>query len=108
MADRVDDAAVDDRVGALLGAAREAMVNAAKHSGAELVSVYAEVQDGQVDLWITDQGVGFDPDAVAGAGIGIRGSIVDRMERHGGSAEISSGAEGTEVHLSLPLREVAR
>nr|MDJ0925951.1 PspC domain-containing protein [Acidimicrobiia bacterium] len=104
----VGDRAVDDPIGALLGAAREAMVNAAKHSMAELVSVYAEVQDGRVDVWITDQGVGFDPDAVAGAGVGISGSIVDRMERKGGTAAISSGADGTEVHLSLPVREVAR
>jgi signal transduction histidine kinase len=104
----VGDAAVDEHVEALVGAAREAMVNAAKHSGTDLVTVYAEVAEGRVDVWITDHGVGFRPDAVDGGGVGISGSIVHRMERHGGTAAISSGAEGTEVHLSLSLREVAQ
>ncbi|MGI9609731.1 MAG: ATP-binding protein, partial [Acidimicrobiia bacterium] len=63
---------------------------------------------GRVDVWITDQGIGFDPLAANGGGAGISGSIIDRMERHGGNAAISSGSEGTEVHLSLSLREVAR
>jgi signal transduction histidine kinase/phage shock protein PspC (stress-responsive transcriptional regulator) len=104
----VGDAAVDEHVTALLGAAREAMVNAAKHSGSDLVTVYAEVGDGRVDVWITDLGEGFDPDAINGAGVGISGSIADRMRRHGGSATISSGPEGTEVHLSLILSEATR
>ena len=102
----VGDIAVDSDVEALVGAAREAMVNAAKHSGADLISVYAEVEPSAVDVWVSDQGRGFDPAASPGTGVGIRMSIRDRVERRGGSvAIVSSPEEGTEVHLHLPLRE---
>jgi signal transduction histidine kinase len=34
---------------------------------------------------------------------GVRGSIVGRMERHGGTAEIrSEPGDGTEVRLTMP------
>jgi len=104
----VGTAAVDDDVEALIGATREAMVNAAKHSGADVVSVYIEADADSIDAWIADQGRGFDPAARTGNGVGIAGSIVGRMERHGGRATIESNSEdGTEVHLSLPRRAVA-
>jgi len=104
----VGDAVVDAHVEALVGAAREAMVNAARHSATDTITVYAEVASGAIDVWITDMGVGFDPGSVSGNGVGISGSIIDRMERHGGKATIASGPDGTEVHLSLGLREPAR
>ena len=104
----VGNAAVDEDVEALIGAIREAMVNAAKHSGADIVSVYIEAGDDSIEAWIADQGRGFDPGAANGNGAGISGSIIGRMERHGGHASIESSAEdGTEVHLSLPRKEVA-
>ncbi len=98
----VGTASIDGRVEALLGAAREAMTNAAKHSDAEVVTVYAEVEPSAIDVWVTDQGKGFDVSASLSNGAGISGSIVGRMERHGGSAALTSTAEGTEVHLRLP------
>ena len=88
----------------IVDAAREAMTNAAKHSGVALVDVYAEARGRGVEVFVRDRGVGFDPAAVAEDRLGVRGSIVDRMRRHGGSAEIVSSPEsGTEVRLSLPL-----
>ena len=102
----VGDIAVNADVEALVAAAREAMVNAAKHSGADVISVYAEVDTDAVDVWISDQGRGFDPEAAPGSGVGIRMSIRDRVERRGGTVSIdSSPDEGTEVHLYLPVRE---
>jgi signal transduction histidine kinase len=102
----VGTAPVDDHVEALVGATREAMVNAAKHSGADIVSVYVEADADSIEAWITDQGRGFTPDSPTGDGVGISGSIVGRMERHGGRARIASSAEdGTEVHLSMPRSE---
>jgi signal transduction histidine kinase len=100
----VGDAPADDVVSALVGAAREAMVNASKHSGSARVDVYAEAGPEQVEVDVRDRGSGFDLDAVALDRRGIRGSIVDRMARHGGRAEITSRpGEGTEVRLWASL-----
>lgn len=107
----VGDAALDtaalsadeDRVTALLGAMREAVVNAAKHSGEDTVSVYAESEPEQVSIWIRDRGKGFDPDTVPEDRRGLRDSIRDRMQRAGGTVQIrTSPGGGTEVELSLP------
>lgn len=91
-----------DRHTALVGAATEAMMNAAKHSGADRISVFAEASDGDVEVFITDQGAGFDPDAVGDDRKGLTESIAGRMQRHGGSAIIDSEiGVGTEVHLTM-------
>jgi signal transduction histidine kinase/phage shock protein PspC (stress-responsive transcriptional regulator) len=100
----VGDADTDERFQALVAAAREAMVNAARHAGVDSVSLYAEVEPDQVNLFVRDRGVGFDLATVNGDRHGVRGSIIGRMERHGGQAEIiSAPGEGTEVRLRLPL-----
>ena len=91
-----------DRRTALVGAATEAMMNAAKHSGADRISVFAEAANGQVEVFVTDQGAGFDPDAIDGDRKGVTESIKGRMRRHGGSAIIDSEVDvGTEVHLTM-------
>jgi signal transduction histidine kinase/phage shock protein PspC (stress-responsive transcriptional regulator) len=97
----VGDAPVDDAVSATVAAAREAMVNAAKSSGATVVSVFAEVGGSGVEVFVRDRGHGFDLDAVPADRRGIRDSIVGRMARHGGTATVRSGDTGTEVALSL-------
>ncbi|HEV8281131.1 MAG TPA: PspC domain-containing protein [Candidatus Limnocylindrales bacterium] len=101
----VGDADLDDDLRALVSAASEAVLNAAKHSGVSDVSVYVEVDDGQVDAFVRDNGTGFDPRLVPDDRRGIADSIVKRMERHGGTTSIRSrpGA-GTEVVLHLPRR----
>ncbi len=100
----VGDAESSDEIRALVAAAREAMVNAAKHSGAGHADVYAEVSAEEVDVFVRDRGRGFDPEHIAADRHGVRQSIVDRLERHGGHAEVRSEPEnGTEVRLSLPL-----
>jgi phage shock protein PspC (stress-responsive transcriptional regulator)/signal transduction histidine kinase len=99
----VGDRPLDEARGALVAAAREAMVNAAKHAGTARVDVYAEVDDGGASVFVRDRGVGFDPAAVPDDRAGIRNSIVGRMTRHGGRAEIRSApGGGTEVELRLP------
>jgi len=91
-----------DKQEALISAATEAMMNAAKHSGAAKVSVYAEMANGAIDVYVTDQGAGFDRDSVGEDRRGIRESIEARMQRHGGSTTIESIAgEGTEVQLTM-------
>ena len=83
-------------------ACAEAAVNAAKHSGANSVAVYVEVEDEMITAFVRDSGKGFDPGAIPPDRGGIAESIKARMERIGGSAEIlSAPGEGTEVRLSL-------
>ncbi|MBN9178580.1 MAG: PspC domain-containing protein [Microbacterium sp.] len=84
--------------GELAAAAREAMLNAARHAGGE-VSVYIEGGPQGVDVFIRDRGAGFDVDAVPEDRLGIRQSIAGRMRRVGGAATVSSTPAGTEVHL---------
>jgi signal transduction histidine kinase len=99
----VGDCDVDERVGALVAAAREAMVNAAKHAKVQTISLYAEVEPESISVFVRDRGVGFDLSTVESDRHGVRGSIIGRMERHGGKAEIrSEPGDGTEVRLTMP------
>lgn len=96
------DVALDDDLSQLVLAAREAMANAAKFSGTDEISVYAEARPGSVSVFVRDRGAGFDRSAVAADRRGISESIVGRMERAGGSATIvTEPGEGTEVELTL-------
>jgi signal transduction histidine kinase len=99
----VGDCDLDDRAEAALGAAREALANAARHSGdTGPIRVYAEIDAAGIELFVRDRGAGFDPEAVAPDRRGVRESIVGRMERAGGHAEIrSSPGGGTEVAIVI-------
>jgi signal transduction histidine kinase len=100
----VGDAMVDERTRAVLAAASEALVNAAKHSGAARLSVFMEVEDEELRVFVTDQGTGFEVGEIPEDRKGIKHSIVERTERVGGTVAIESElGEGTEVGLSLPL-----
>ncbi len=99
----VGDCDLDDDLAALLAAAREATVNAAKWSGVEVVSVFAEVEPEEVSVFVRDRGRGFDPEAVAGDRKGLAESVHARMSRRGGSARVRSApGQGTEVSLTMP------
>lgn len=98
----VGDIEVTEEVRPVLQAAREAVLNAVRHSGAAKVDVYAEVGSAAVEVFVRDRGRGFDPATVPDHRLGVSMSIVDRMQRHGGSASVrSTPAEGTEVRLRL-------
>ena len=100
----VGDHPVGERTRALVAAATEAMVNAAKHSGADRMSLFFEVEDEALEVYVTDQGAGFEPDEVPPDRKGISQSIRSRMEKVGGFADIESEpGEGTEVLLRLAL-----
>jgi signal transduction histidine kinase len=99
----VGDCDLDDDLRTLLAAAREATVNAAKWSGADVVSLFAEVEPGEVSLFVRDRGRGFDTDAVPEDRKGLAESVHGRMTRHGGSASVrSTPGQGTEVSLTMP------
>jgi signal transduction histidine kinase len=104
----VGDRELDERSEAVLGASREALVNAAKHAGdSGPIRVYAEVDENGVQAYVRDRGPGFDSAAVPSDRQGVRESIVGRMERAGGTAEIRSIRDGgTEVSLAVrPVEE---
>ena len=91
---------------AMAKSAREAMVNAAKHAGVARVDVYAEVAGAVATVYVRDRGRGFDPATVADDRMGIRTSIVGRMERHGGTANVQSApGDGTEITLTMEVGE---
>jgi signal transduction histidine kinase len=96
------DGPADD---ALVLAAREAMTNAAKFSGADEIDVYAEVTDDEIAVFVHDRGAGFDRAAVPSDRHGLAESIEGRLARAGGRATITTGpGKGTEVELRLPRR----
>lgn len=98
-----DDAEMDERLQAVVGAAAEAMTNAARHSGVKSIDLFAEIRAGHLEVNVRDRGSGFDPASVAGTG--INGSIRERVEAVGGTADIRTApGRGTEVRILLPLQ----
>jgi signal transduction histidine kinase/phage shock protein PspC (stress-responsive transcriptional regulator) len=99
----VGDCPLDERIGAQMQAAREAMVNAAKYGGeGGAVQVYAEVEGRTVFVSVRDRGPGFDLDAIPADRMGVRESIIGRMERNGGTARLRAvPGGGTEVELEM-------
>jgi signal transduction histidine kinase/phage shock protein PspC (stress-responsive transcriptional regulator) len=102
----VGDVATDEALAAAVAASREAMVNAAKHGGVTTISLYAEVEPEMVSIFVKDRGVGFDIDAIGDDRQGVRGSIIARIERHGGEVEVrSQPGGGTEVQIRMKRAE---
>jgi len=98
------DLPLDEPVGQLVLAAREAMTNAAKFSGAPEISVYAECAPDGVAVFVRDRGTGFDRAAVSRDRRGLADSVEARMRRAGGSATVTTAlGAGTEIELRLPV-----
>jgi signal transduction histidine kinase len=99
----VGDCDLDEDLVALVSAAREATVNAAKWSGVTVVSVFGEVEAGKVTIVVRDKGKGFDSATVPSDRKGLAESVHGRMTRHGGTASVQSApGEGTKVTISVP------
>ncbi|MFJ7076044.1 PspC domain-containing protein [Streptomyces sp. NPDC098781] len=103
----VGDCPLDEKIGAQMQAAREAMVNAAKYGGeGGAVQVYAEVEGKTVFVSVRDRGPGFDLDSIPADRMGVRESIIGRMERYGGTARLRAVPDGgTEVELEMERAE---
>lgn len=98
----VGDTVLTPALSELVRAAKEALSNAAKHSGADAVDVYAEVDGTTVEVFVRDRGKGFELNDIPEGRMGIGRSIMERMERHGGKAHIRSATgTGTEVTLEM-------
>ncbi|MGW4246814.1 ATP-binding protein [Nocardia sp. NPDC004722] len=105
----VDDSGIGlpkEHFTAVLGASREALVNAAKHAGVPTIDLYAEVEPHQVSVFVRDRGKGFDPDTVSKDRQGVSKSIHGRIERRGGHVELKSKpGSGTEVRIFMPRKD---
>jgi signal transduction histidine kinase len=96
-----DDAEMTPELAALVEAAKEAMANAARHSGSTTIDLFAEVTPAGVTVNIRDRGSGFDPATIATGGVAH--SIVGRMEEVGGEVHIKTApGAGTDVNLYQP------
>jgi signal transduction histidine kinase len=84
------DAPLDETLSQLVLAAREALTNAAKHSGKDEIAVYADVGPAAVSVFVRDRGIGFSRDEIAADRRGLTESIEARMRRAGGEAMITS------------------
>jgi signal transduction histidine kinase len=92
---------------ALVGSLSAAFENVLRHSGASVAELEVIYNDDVITLMVTDQGTGFDLAGVAPDRLGVRASMVDRLESVGGSARIwSSPGSGTSVMLTVPVVEV--
>lgn len=93
-----------EAVAAILGATRESLVNAAKHSGESTVDLFAESEATEVTVFVRDRGVGFDTASVPADRQGLARSIRARVERRGGEVAVDSAVgRGTEIRIGMPL-----
>jgi signal transduction histidine kinase len=105
----VGDCPLDHDLAAMLEAAREAVVNAAKWSGAPVISVFAEVTPEGVEIVVRDRGKGFEPLTVPADRKGLSESVHGRMARHGGTVTVQAAVgEGAKVSLKMPRAAAAR
>ncbi len=99
----VGEGALDDAGRAVALACQEAAINAARHSGAQRISIYVEADAHEITAYVRDKGRGFDRDSVPPDRRGISEFIVGRMRRLGGTATFTTApGEGTEVQMRVP------
>ncbi|HBX69419.1 MAG TPA: hypothetical protein DEH25_08560, partial [Chloroflexi bacterium] len=84
--------------------AQEALENTIRHANAQQVEMHLLQRENQLELWIKDDGLGFDPlDVDAEQKLGLRG-MHERALGVGGVLEISSQPEvGTVIRLSVEV-----
>lgn len=92
---------------ALVDAVRACLENVLRHSGTTVAEVDLAYTEDEVTVIVTDQGVGFDSEAVPEDRLGLRHSVVERVRAVGGSARVwSSVGAGTSIIMRVPVLEV--
>lgn len=100
----VGDAPLSDSVKALVAAVREALLNAVTHAEGAAITLFAKTSEETAVVFVRDRGPGFDPATIDASRRGIRSSIIERIRRVGGYAEVyTAPGEGCEVELGVPL-----
>lgn len=99
----VGDTQPTEHTNALLEATQQALTNASTH-GKPAISLYVECGSAQIQVFVRDHGDGFDVADIPADRMGIRHSIIGRVERAGGTVKIVSRPQwGTEVRMTLPV-----
>ncbi len=94
-----DDAAMDESLTAGVSAAREAMANAAKHSGSPNIDLYAELSNGTAKIHVRDRGSGFTDDRLRTQ---VHRRLTERVDAVGGTIEVDSRPDqGTEIIITV-------
>lgn len=96
----VGDAPPGDWSEPLVAATREALNNAAQHAKPAF-SVYLEISSESAQCFVRDHGQGFSMQEIPAGHHGVKESIINRLKRHGGKAEIRSSKNGTEVQMEV-------
>ncbi len=105
----VSEATIPDRYKtAIYRIVQEAMNNAVKHAEARKITVSLRRVGEDLQLFVQDDGVGFDVlQGLANAGMGLM-SMRERVESAGGFFELRSAVgQGVEIRVSFPVEKVA-
>jgi len=88
---------------ALYRIAQESMHNTVKHARATRVTVGLESDDTELELFVQDNGQGFDPAGEFPGHLGLR-SMKERVRDIGGTLEIDSEpGKGTRINVRVPM-----
>jgi signal transduction histidine kinase len=91
----------------LLRIMQEALANVRKHADATLVRIELAAADGEVRLSVSDNGRGFEADAIGRSGYGLS-SMQQRAEIIGGTISVDSRPQdGTRVVVAVPMAATA-
>ena len=94
---------------ALVDALGAALENVLRHAGTAVAEVELVYSPEAITVMVTDEGVGFDPEKVAGDRLGIRASIEARILAVGGTVQVwSAPGSGTSIVMSIPVSSVLR
>jgi signal transduction histidine kinase len=85
--------------------AEEAVTNVTRHALAQHAWIALDADPDCLRLSVTDDGRGFDPGDLPGIGIA---SMRQRAQSHGGSLEVRSTTNGTQLVATLPIPRVPR
>jgi len=92
---------------AIVDAIRACLENVLRHAGTTVADVDLSYTAAEIAVMVSDQGAGFQPDAVASDRLGLRQSVVERIRSVGGSTRIwSTPGEGTSVLMRVPVVEM--
>ncbi len=80
---------------------QEALTNVVKHARASTVRVSIGLEDTEVTVDVSDDGVGFDT-SVRSGGFGVAG-MRERVDLAGGTLSLESGEHGTTLRVRLPV-----
>lgn len=90
-----------------IDAVRVCLENVLQHSGVTVAELDLVYSGEGVTVMVTDQGIGFDVDAVGADRLGLRNSVIERVEHAGGTVKLwSTLGEGTSIMINLPVVEV--